>query len=113
MLLRTQKGKPHPKPPLTRGEARERNLHEAIEAELRRRGWYYVHSRMDKRTTTAVGVPDFIAAAPGGRTIWIEAKARNEKPTKEQAAAHCWLRKHGHVVIVARSLEQVINEIGI
>lgn len=83
----------------------ESKLHEQIIAECRRRGWYYVHSRMDRRTTTALGVVDFIIAADGGRTFWIEAKARNKKPTREQAGAIHWLANLGHKSIVVHNLD--------
>lgn len=86
----------------------ESKLHEQIIAECRRRGWYYVHSRMDRRTTTALGVPDFIVAADGGRTFWIEAKARNRKLTREQAGAISWLTMLGHKSIVVHNLDGFI-----
>lgn len=94
--------------PASAGVEIESKLHEQIIAECRRRGWYYVHSRMDRRTTTALGVVDFIVAADGGRTFWIEAKARNKKPTREQAGAISWLTMLGHKAIIVHNLDGFI-----
>ena len=46
-------------------EGRESDLHDQIEAELKRRRWYYVHSRTDKRTTqnNSTGVRRILLAA--------------------------------------------------
>ncbi len=88
--------------------ASERKLHDAIEAECKRRGFYYVHARMDMATTTAKGVPDFIIALPGGRTIWAEIKGPNTKVTREQAGALHWLNGLGHVQAVVRSLDEFL-----
>lgn len=87
----------------------ERALHDEIEAECKRRGWYYVHSRMDRATTTAKGVPDFIIAARNGRTFWIEAKGRLTKLTAEQAGAIQWLSNFGHRTAVVRSIGEFIS----
>ncbi len=68
------------------GVERERDLHDRIEADLKSRRWYYVHSRTDKKTTQAKGVPDFIIAAPGvpAKTLWIEIKKKGGKLSPEQ-----------------------------
>lgn len=101
-------GVPATAPP-SREAQREAKLHEEIAAECRRRGWYCVHSRIDRPTTTALGVPDFICAADGGRTFWIEAKGAKTKVTLEQAGTLQWLRSLGHVAAVVRSLEEFLN----
>jgi len=67
---------------------READLHEQITQWCRRKGYLVVHSRMDLPTTTAKGVPDFIIAMDGGKTWWVEAKAKGGKLKQEQA---CWL----------------------
>lgn len=85
---------------------REVDLHDQILDVCRRRGWYVVHSRMDMRTTTAVGVPDFVIAGHDGRTWWIEAKAAKGKLTPEQQAAQLWLRTLGHTYDVVRSIAE-------
>ncbi len=96
----------------TAGGASEAKLHDQIIEECKRRGWYYVHSRMDRATTTALGVPDFIIAAPDGRTFWIEAKSKTGKLKSEQLGALQWLTRFGHRAEVVRSLEELLKVIG-
>src|SRR6267154_4163837 len=103
------KGKLRDLPPSEPHKGRESELHDQIEAELKRRRWYYVHSRTDKRTTQGLGVPDFIIAAPdrlifrgGGsdtqlaRTYWIEVKRKRGKLSQEQAVTKHVLTALGH-----------------
>jgi hypothetical protein len=49
--------------------------------------WKYVHSRMDRETTTNLGVPDFVIFMPKRRTVCIECKRPGKKLTTEQ---HTW-----------------------
>lgn len=86
--------------------ARERDLHDAIAAFCKARGWFFVHSRMDQKTTTATGIPDFAIAADTGKTIWVEAKTRGGKLTPQQLITLAHLKKLGHVVGVVRSMEE-------
>ena len=80
---------------------RERDLHDAIEADLKNRRFYYVHSRMDKASTQKAGVTDFIIAAPDGVTIWIEAKKKGNKLSKEQSITrHILLGLNHHYATV-------------
>lgn len=89
----------------------ESKLHEQIIEACKQRGFYYVHSRMDRRTTTALGVVDFIVALDGGRTLWVEAKAGKRKPTREQAGTLLWLEQLGHKAVVCRSLTDFLNAV--
>ncbi len=89
--------------------ASERQLHDEIESELKRRGWFYAHSRMDLPTTQALGIPDFQIAAPDGLTYWIEAKGPKTKVTPEQAGALHWLQRLGHKTGIVRSIEEFIS----
>jgi hypothetical protein len=91
------------------GCRRESELHEQIFAECRRRGWYVVHSRMDMPSTNGVGTPDFIIAMDGGRTLWIEAKAKGRKCTPAQLAAEAWLLKLNHSVDAVWSFEEFLK----
>ena len=79
----------------------ELKLHDEIETELNKRRWYYAHSRTDRPTTTALGVTDFIIAAPNGITYWVEAKAKGRKLTAEQTITkHVLLGlNHRHAVV--------------
>lgn len=85
----------------------ESELHDDIIRLCKSRGWYYVRSRMDKRTTQAVGVPDFIIAADGGKSIWIECKAKGNKPTNEQLATITFLKAKGHVAGICYNMTDV------
>ena len=89
----------------------EGGLHDMIEAELKRRGWYYIHSRMDRKTTTAKGVPDFVIAGPDFQTYWIEAKGAKTKITPEQQGAVDWLVKLGHKAAFVRSFSEFLSAI--
>lgn len=96
------------------GVGLESELHKAIEAELKRRRWYYVHSRMDKRTTTQLGVTDFIVAipAPAGtkpKTLWCEAKRKGGKLTKEQNITRHILLAAGHWHETVYSFEEFLS----
>ena len=62
----------------------EKKLHQKISEDLTARRWFFVHSRCDRPTTQAAGVPDFIIAKPDGVTIWIECKAKGGKLSVEQ-----------------------------
>ncbi len=87
----------------------ESKLHRQIEDWCRQRGWPYVHSRMDKRTTTAVGVPDFIIFAKNGRVLCVEAKRKGRKPTPQQLAWLAQIRKLGHTASIIYSFEEFME----
>ena len=91
-------------------DSSERSLHDKIESELKRRRWYYVHSRTDRPTTTALGVTDFIIAVPiNGRTIWMEVKRKGGKLTKEQNVTRHLLTASLHIHRVVYSLKEAIE----
>jgi hypothetical protein len=92
--------------PLTKSQLSERDLHDAILNTCRARGFYPVHSRMDKPTTTALGTPDLIIALPNGKTLWIECKVGKAKLTPEQNARLAFLHHLGHEAHVVRSPEE-------
>lgn len=110
MLLRCQK-------PGTRNAEvgpsveRESDLQDAIEAECKRRGWIAFRSRMDRPTTMPIGTPDFVIMAEYGRTIYVEAKSRKGKVTREQAALHIMAKRLGHEVFVVRSLGEFLEAV--
>jgi hypothetical protein len=84
----------------------EAKLHDDIIAECRTRGWFVVHSRMDRPTTTALGVTDFIIALPAGVTWWVEAKRKGKKPTPAQMGVGVMLKHLAHRHAVVYSIEQ-------
>ena len=90
---------------------RESDLHDLIMADIRRRGWLAVHSRMDMATTTAVGVPDFVIMGDKGRMWWIECKATGGKLTPEQQAFHAQAKHLGHIVTTVWNFDGYIQAI--
>jgi hypothetical protein len=90
---------------------RESDLHDEIVSELIRRRWYFVRSRMDRPTTQQEGVPDFICAAPDGRTFWIECKAKGNKLSKAQTISRHCLLALGHKWAVVYSFQEFITAI--
>lgn len=97
---------------LTDGDAveRETDLQEQIEAELRRRGWPFVRTRMDRATTfTMPGIPDFVIAAPAGETLWLECKSRHGKQTTEQRGFQMLLERQKHRYALCRSFEEFLR----
>ena len=91
---------------VSKSALRERDLHDDIEADLKNRRWYYVHSRTDKATTQQAGVTDFIIAAPNGLTIWIECKIKGNKLSKEQSITRHVLLALGHIYATVYSFEE-------
>ena len=89
----------------------ESDLQNDIESALKRLMWPYVRCRMDKATTfTVPGVPDFIIAAPNGKTIWIECKTRTGKTTMEQDGFGAWLKRNNHHYAVVRSMVEFLDQ---
>ena len=89
----------------------EADLHDEIIQLCKDRGYYYVHSRTDRRTTQACGVPDFIVAIEAGKTLFLECKARNNKPTVEQLSAVAHLNKLGHTAAIVTNMAEVMAEL--
>ena len=89
----------------------ESELHQLILDNCRVRGFRVLHARMDRPATCGVGTPDFVIALPGGRTLWVEAKARKGKLTSEQQAWMAALRVLGHRALVVRSFEEFITAV--
>jgi hypothetical protein len=82
----------------------ERNLHEAILEYCLSKRWLAVHSRMDRATTTARGVPDFLILLPKGRLLCVECKSRLGKATVEQLGWRLWAEKLGHQWVLVRDM---------
>jgi hypothetical protein len=91
-------------PPITT-VTRESDLHSQIIADCRRRGWLWVHARMDKASHISIGAPDFLIMAEKGRVLLVECKRRLGKLSPDQQAFKAWAEKLGHRVHVVRSLE--------
>ena len=93
----------------TAEERLECALHGDILNHCRRLGWIGLHSRMDKRSTSTVGHPDFVILCNEGRTLHIEAKTRKGKLREKQAALRAWADKLGHTIHLVRSYKQFID----
>lgn len=99
------RGRKQPLEPANAYAGPEKNLHDKIEDDLRRRRWFYEHNRMDMATTGALGETDFTIAAPLGVSAWLEVKRKGKKLTKEQnIARHCLLAL-GHLWFLIYSME--------
>lgn len=95
-------------------EGKESELHNQIEDELKRRRWLYIHSRTDKRTTTAKGVPDF-AIFPQfsyrNRPFFVEVKTKTGKLTPEQRAFQVVAELLEYRFVVCRSFGEFLKAI--
>lgn len=85
----------------------EREIHKLIWNELLRRGIFAIHSRTDKRTTNAVGLPDFCMAI-NGHPVAIEVKLPGEKLTEEQEAVSRRMVQNGWQYFIVYSFEEAI-----
>lgn len=85
---------------------RESDLHEAIIAECKRRGWIYFHGSMAHRTRRTIGEPDFCILIPNGRVLLIECKSAKGKIRPEQAGMIYWAQKLGHKISVVRNFRE-------
>lgn len=99
----------------------EGDLHDDIIAYCKARGWLYVHSRMDQKTTTAVGVSDFIIfykafskVSPKGwpKLALIECKRPGKKQSPAQLAWAAHALKNGFKVHVVVSMEEFVKIVG-
>ena len=89
----------------------ESQLHDDIIEFCKSKGWYYVHSRMDQRSTNAIGTPDFIIAMDGGKTLWIECKMPGKKATIFQLGALTHLNKLKHQACLVTSLDEFLEAV--
>lgn len=91
------------------GEAKEADLHDKIMSECKRRGWCVVHSQMNKATTTASGIADFIIYADLGRVFTVEAKSSIGKLSTSQMAFMKHLEVLGHKCHAIRSMREFME----
>jgi len=90
-------------------DGQEDTLHAQIASHCVGQGWYFVHSRTDRRTTQAKGVPDFLIFGEN-RQFWaVEVKTKTGKVTREQAGAIFWLDRLGHKAAVVRSFQEFLE----
>lgn len=86
---------PEVKAPSGSAVERERDLHEAVEAYCKSKGYLYRHDRMDAPTTGQVGWPDWLICLPNTRVVMLECKSRRGKATPAQLACLAHAKKFG------------------
>jgi len=99
------------------GCERESDLHDQILAECKRRGWIAFHSRMDRKTTSNIGMPDFIIlgvwsgseGTNSGHVWMIECKRKGGKLTPQQFGLQQWAANLGHTISVVRTFQEFLN----
>lgn len=82
----------------------EAQLHAEIIEVCTTRNWPYVHSRMDRKTTTKKGVPDFGIITNKG-TVWVECKGPETKTSPAQRIFIAMAKKLGTTVHIVRSMD--------
>ncbi len=82
----------------------ERELHKLIANELLRRGIFAIHSRMDKRSTQAKGVPDFCFVVRGV-PIAVECKTEKGQLSREQELVRVQMESNGWLYFVVRDFK--------
>lgn len=97
-----------PKSP-SKGAELERELHEAIAAYCKSQMWLAFHSRMDRKSTSTIGTPDFVILMSNGKTLFIEAKAKSGKLSTEQLGVKLWAQKLGHTIHTVYNMEQFLE----
>ena len=103
-------------PAASKSEEREKDLHNQILAECKRRGWIALHGSMAHSTFRTEGEWDFTILGTryamgheAPRTWFIEAKVKGGKLSPAQLAIHAWAHKLGHTVHVVRSFEEFLE----
>lgn len=84
----------------------ERDLHDAIEAYCRARGYLYIHARMDVPSTIQVGHPDFTIFMPGQKCCFIECKRPGKKATIEQLGKVAHAKKLGFIAAIIDNFDE-------
>lgn len=73
--------------PEERQEAAEHKLEKKLQSDIKstldRYGYQYIQNRMDKRSTSTTGAPDFVIIIPG-KIILVECKVGKRKLSKAQ-----------------------------
>lgn len=103
---------------------REAELHAQIIKECMKRGWPFIHNRMDRASTATEGAPDFVilgvyssrgsaldSCTNSPQVYFIEAKTKTGKLSIAQLGFQAQAEKFGHTVHVVRSLEEFLKVI--
>ncbi len=89
-------------------KGKEKELADLVVADLRRRGYIVVRSRMDKPTGQDRGVPDLIVMF-GPRVACIELKAGNNKLSQAQRTYHDALMAANVPTKVAYNFDEAVS----
>lgn len=118
LAIRESKLAPRSVEPFDAFTGKESEIHQQIEDELKRRRWYYIHSRCDRKTTQQAGVPDFVIAGHSNQefdgaptTFYIEVKRKNSKLSPEQQVTKHVLTALGHRYAVVYSFQDFLDAI--
>jgi hypothetical protein len=87
----------------------EAELHDAIIAYAKHKGWICFYSPMCYRTRRCIGEQDFTILADHGRTFLIEVKTAKGKLTSEQLGLALWAEKLGHKIHLVRSVAEFLE----
>lgn len=83
----------------------ERDLQNDMDGILRQRNLFFVRSRMDRKTTTRKGVPDYMIVLPGGRALLVEAKVEGGELSEDQKIVFTqYWKQTGQVVHIVLNL---------
>ncbi|MBA3351648.1 MAG: hypothetical protein H0U23_04340 [Blastocatellia bacterium] len=88
----------------------ERELHDQFSAWLRKNGYAWFHSRMDKPTSMTCGDPDFAVFRDTG-VAFFEMKVGRNKLSRAQEKRVAELEAAGCPVFVVRTLEDAIGHV--
>lgn len=86
----------------------EMDLHRDLAKHCLDHGYLYIHANPKKKSTIAVGLPDFTVCMPGRKTCFLELKAKGKKATKEQREKIAHARKLGYVAEIADNMPDVL-----
>ena len=103
------------------GTDREAEVHAQIIKECMKRGWPFIHNRMDRMSTSTIGAPDFVIlgvysscgmqSTCSPQVYFIECKTRTGKLSVEQLGFQRMSERIGHKIHVVRSFEDFLKVI--
>lgn len=107
--------------PAKSGTDRESELHAQIIKECMKRGWPFIHNRMDRMSTSTIGAPDFVIlgvyssrgmqSTCSPQVYFIECKTSTGKLSMQQLGWQRMAERIGHRVHVVRSFEEFLKVI--
>lgn len=87
---------------------REKEAHDIYSGWLRQVGLFFIHSRMDRKSTVQNGTPDF-AVFSNGKAIFIEFKQPGNVPSQDQIEVMEKIRTGGTPVHVCQMAADAIE----